>query len=57
MIAFSSIFGLEMNVKLAKSGLEMLKYSLFFALDLKFIPIFALSLNKMAYSSCSYLLS
>lgn len=56
MIAFSSIFGLEMNVKLAKSGLEMLKYSLFFALDLKFIPIFALSLNKMAYSSCSYLL-
>lgn len=27
MIAFSSIFGLEMNVKLAKCGLEMLKYS------------------------------
>lgn len=39
MIAFSSIFGLEMNVKLAKSGLEMLKYSLFFALDLKFIAM------------------
>jgi hypothetical protein len=46
MIAFSSIF-----------GLEMLKYSWFFALDLKFIAIFALSLNKIVHYCLCYLLS
>lgn len=51
------MLGLEMNEKSVKLGLEMLKYSWFFALDLKFIAIFALSLNKIVHYCLCYLLS